>query len=132
MGMFDGMMGGGQQDSAISVLKDLLDDSNIEMKTDLNINQIKVLFQLELDRLITEKVTKADVTDKSKWTDNDIGKDKYTAREARQLALVYYLKLMVSAGRQSRKEITDAVREMKDSMIQETLAMAGLMGGGKK
>lgn len=114
--MFSGMMAGADPENAVSVLKQLLNKDDIEMKTDLNINQIKILTQLKLLNLLKEKA--AD------------GKDKYTAKEALEMTIEYYLALMVSLRRQSWTQITDAVKAMKPEYSDQNVIGAAF--GGKK
>lgn len=115
--MFSSMMTGGDTDNAVSVLKQLLDKENIEMKTDLNINQIRVLTQLKLLHLLKEK-------------DPVTQKDRYTAKEALEKTIEHYLMLMVSLRRQSWTQITDAVKSMRPEYADQNVLGAAF--GGKK
>lgn len=106
MGLFDNLTGGGEDNSPISILKELLNGKDIEMKTDLNIKQIRVLVQFRLYYLLKDPDIKTkDAVDKT---------------------LDYYLRLLLSVGRKSRIEATDAVKQMKDSMMENQLAMNNL------
>lgn len=114
MGILDSFKRSEEAPTAIDVLFQLLDKNNIEMKTDLNISQIKILFQ---SKFFTEMLK-----------EENKDKDPYTIF---QECIEYFLKLMTSLKRESRKEIIKGVSEMKDRLLEQTLLMnSGLPIGG--
>lgn len=102
-------MGTDETKSPIDVLIELLDKKNVEMKTDLNISQIKILFQV---KWFTE-ILKEDNKDKDPFT---IFSD----------VIDYFLQLMVSYKRQSRKESIKGISEVKRELLDSFMPIGGL------
>lgn len=96
--------------STVEILKKLLSKKNIEMKTDLNDEQIRVLFLSKWFALC----------EANPETAPDILLDE---------ALQYLLQLRVSKGRLSRTETYDAIADMKKPEIKDSPIVSSL---GKK
>ena len=105
--MFESLLQGNQQKSAVDVLDTLLDPKNITMKTDLNMTQIKILCQLKWYSLLKDPSYK----DKS-------------PTELLDLVMTYFLELMVSLKRKSREESIKGIAEMKDKLLDQQLLLA--------
>lgn len=110
MGLLDGFTEQEEQKNAIDVLLELLNKENIELKTDLNIKQIKVLWQ---SYFFTELF------------DED-NQDK-NPHEILWKSLLYFMELMTSLKRKRSSEIIEGVSKMKDQFL-ETSLFAGLAG----
>lgn len=105
MSIFEGALPGmGNQGNPIDVLNTLLDKEDIEVKTDLNISQIKVLTQLKWYELLN--------------TPGNLDKEPM---EMLNEVVLYYLALMVSLKRKSRQEIIDGISEMKESLLNNEM-----------
>lgn len=104
MGLLDSLSGG-EQPTPIDVLLELLNTENIELKTDLNMTQIKVLFQAKW------------FTDLLKEENKD--KDPY---EIFQDCLIYFMQLMTSLKRQRAKEIIEGIKDMREKFMDIPLA----------
>lgn len=110
MGLESIQFGGGDT-NPMEVVKSLLTSDDIEMKTDLNMTQIRVLVELKW----YEELKKPENKEKS-------GLEIFNNK-----VVPYLLKLMPSIKRLSRKEIVDIFQKLAGSMIQET----NLIKGGK-
>lgn len=104
MGLLDGFAQQEEQKSAIDVLLELLNTENIELKTDLNIHQIQVLWQSFFFSELLKECNK--------------GKDPY---EVYWESLVYFMQLMTSIKRKRAQEIVDGVSKMKEQFLETSL-----------
>jgi len=111
MGIFDSMQIG-QESSPIDALMELLNKENIELKTDLNITQIKILFQLHFFTNLKKTGNKE--------------KDPY---QIFWESIEYFLCLMTSLKRERAKEIIKGLTEMKESYYEQMNLLKNL---GKK
>lgn len=113
MGMFDNMMGGEGQRTPVDILDSLLDPKNIELKTDLNITQIKVLTQIDWYKRLA----------------NPDNKDKHPL-ELLAETLTYYMSLMASLKRKSREESIEGIKQSRDSFMQNDPVIGQVMNRG--
>lgn len=98
--MFEGLDLGGQK-SPIDVLNTLLDSVDIELKTDLSLDQIKVLVIVRWFSELSKEENKE--------------KNPYTILDD---VLLYYLKLMCSLDRKSRTEIIEGIKDLKKEFFE--------------
>lgn len=94
----------GSKKDPMEVLTDLLEKENIELKTHLTIEQIKVLIQLKWHSLIYKK--------------ENLDKDPM---ELLTEVLDYYLQLKVSLNREGRKEIIKGITEVREKFLESSL-----------
>lgn len=113
MGFLDSLGSGEDKKSAIDVLMELLNKENIEMKTDLNISQIKVLWQ---SYFFTELLK-----------EENMEEDPF---KIFQESLVYFMQLMTSIKRKRAEEIIQGVSKMREEFLQEMTLIGKLAGGG--
>lgn len=102
MSFLDGFTDQQEKPSVIDVLLDLLQKENIELKTDLNISQIEVLWK----QYFFTKLLSAENEEK----------DPYRILWE---SLEYFMLLMTSLKRQRSKEIIDGVKNMKPELFEE-------------
>lgn len=113
MGIFDKFTAVGNTDkSPIDVLLDLLQKENIELKTDLNITQIRILWQMKF------------YTDLKRFPKDDPYKLLWNSLE-------YFMLLMTSLKRERVREIIKGLTDMRESMA-EYMSLASNLQGGKK
>ena len=98
--LFSGMFGGGESSNPVDALKQLLNIEDIELKTDLNIQQVKVLTQLYWFSLI-----------------KDPANEKVSTQELVQQTMLYYMKLSCSIDRKREKAIVDALSKMNPELF---------------
>lgn len=106
--MFDGIkLQGTSTNTPSEMLGKLLEKLDIELKTDLNINQIKVLFTLKYHviMLMNPNINPIDALDQS---------------------LTYLMELMVSNKRLGRSEIITAVKNMEQPLQPQNIQ--GMLG----
>lgn len=107
--MFEGLLSGDGKSSIVEVLEKLLDPVDIQLKTDLNINQIRVLTQL-------------------KWY-SELDKPENRDKDAFTILMVvmdYYLQLMTSLKRKSRGEVVEAIKEMSKELAMPDSLIGGM------
>lgn len=97
--MFEGIDLGGE-DSPFKILNSLLDKKNIELKTQLNIEQIRVLTILKWYQL------------NAKYPDNE-------PIEILNDTMEYYLQLKTSLNRKGRQEIIKGITEVNKTLLEE-------------
>lgn len=111
---------GSNQMTGVDLLNNLLDPKDITMKTDLNMTQIGVLFKISLYYNLKKVL--------SDLNDEKIPKeDKYTVSLAMKDSTNYFMQLMVSLKRLSRKESVDGVSNLQPQMMQTENAIAGML-----
>lgn len=84
---------GGNKSNQIDALLELITTNNIEIKTDLNITQIRILTQVKYYKLLEEYPEKSSM-------------------EILSEVVEYYLTLMCSLKRKSRQEVIDGLKQM--------------------
>jgi hypothetical protein len=106
---------GGGNNSAISILKDLLDQDNIVIKSQVTMKQIRSLLRVkwESERQKPENKTKRPI---------QIIQDEIVP---------YYLALKCSYLRKSRSELLDALKQLNEKFIEKEQGMLPGVNGGK-
>lgn len=121
--MFTGNLLGGNKETAVDILSKLLNKADIEMKTDLNMKQIRILFLIRLRECLLRVIRQEKVT--VKLDDFTTHEREYTSSMALRESTEYLMQLMVSVGRKSRGESIDGVKKMQPPMSEDgTLADA--------
>lgn len=121
--MFTGNLLGGNKETAVDILSKLLNKADIEMKTDLNMKQIRILFLIRLRECLLRVIRQEKVT--VKLDDFTTQEREYTSSMALRESTEYLMQLMVSVGRKSRGESIEGVKKMQLPMNEDgTLADA--------
>lgn len=121
--MFTGNLLGGNKETAVDILSKLLNKADIEMKTDLNMKQIRILFLIRLRECLLRVIRQEKVT--VKLDDFTTQEREYTSSMALRESTEYLMQLMVSVGRKSRGESIEGVKKMQPPMNEDgTLADA--------
>lgn len=96
------MLFGGDSNTAIDVLSNLLNKEDIELKSDLTMQQVKVLLQIKWFKEISKKENL----------------DKSPMEILQEFIIPYFLALMCSVERKSRKEVIEAIKDMNEKFMQ--------------
>jgi len=112
--MFENIFGqDDSQKTPIDILQSLISSDDIDMKTDLNINQIKILCKIKW-------VTLNEIESRKPF---DQRRDPY---ELFSEVIEYFKALMCSNRRLGRKEIIDAIKEMKRELLEPQSIMKAI------
>jgi hypothetical protein len=105
----------GGNTTAIDIFKKLLDPDNIVIKTQTDMDKIRVLLKIKWIAEIKKS----------------INKEKPVMEIFQDEIIPYYLSLMCSLNRQSRTEIINGLKNMNERYIEKEQGLNNLFGGKK-
>jgi hypothetical protein len=91
----------GSNTTAVDILREMIDPKNIVIKSEVNMEKIRVLLKIKWFSEIKK----------------DSNKNKPVMEIFQDQIIPYYLSLMCSLNRQSRKEVIDAIKDINDKFI---------------